>query len=75
MNKFNCGLWTKVQPQDMAETKEFPRVKPLAQWSPYIDYSEQQEQEQTKAFFLGTLSELASLTILCTTIYILIKMM
>jgi hypothetical protein len=78
MNKFNCGLWTKVQPQDMAETKEFPRVKPLAQWSPYIDYSEEQErqeQEQTKAFFLGTLSELASLTILCTTIYILIKMM
>lgn len=76
--KHACGMWSTVKPQDQIETKEFPRVKTLQAWSPYVDYSEEQERqerEQAKAFLLGTLSELASMTLFCATIYLLIKMM
>ena len=73
-------MWSTVKPQDKmeTETKDFPRVKPLQAWSPYVDYSEEQERqerERAKAFFLGTLSELASMILFCATIYLLIKMM
>lgn len=77
MNKFDCGLWSTVK-QDQVETKECPKVQNLPQWSPYIDYSaekEEEERRQAHAFMMGTLSEMVCLACFCTVVFTLIKML